>query len=230
MGNPARDLADLYTAWAIPKGSNPQDHRTATARKRDTTLADDHALAMKLLSEIVQRMAALERAGVDVTHFRETLPRWQDALLSCDLPWRAGVNGDRPCLGPDPMRLLRALAGQIDLLGSVLAPPQDRIEAALARVGDAETFVTDATDINDGTRYYLLGLLAEIREALNGGQPSSAAPKVAEFVGAATMVAEAAAPGSGTRDRWRDFATTVAANFTGGALVVAAQIAASGIG
>lgn len=230
MGNSARELADLLTTWAIPQGRTPCDHRTITAREHGATLAADHALAMKLLTDVVQSISALERAGVDVSHFRETLPRWQDAVLSCDFLWRSAVGGDTPCLAPDPMRMLRALAGQIDLLGSVLAPPQDRIRAALARVDDAEAFVTDATDINDGTRYYLLGLLAEIREALTGGQPASAAPKVAEFVGAATMVAEAAAPGSSARDRWRGFATTVAANFTGGALVVAGQIAAGGIG
>ena len=230
MRNPAAELADLFDAWAVPRGRSPQDHRTIVANGHGMTLTEELARAMHLFTRIEDHLEALERLNVDVTHFRDTLPRWQEAFVSWDYPWRQTLNGNANCIAPDHLRMLRALASQIDLMGAVLAPPVDRIAAALRKVDEAESFVTDAEDLNEGTRHYLLALLAEIREALVGGRPNEAAPKMAQFVGAATLVAHASPDGSPTRAKWADFARDVAVAFVGGSLVIAGQIAASGIG
>lgn len=230
MRNAAAELANLFDAWALPRGRSPQDHRAAVAGGHDRTLTEELSRAMQLFAKIEDHLEALERLNVDVTHFRDTLPRWQEAFLSFDHAWRQNLNGNANCIAPDHLRMLRALASQIDLMGAVLAPPAARIAAALRKVDEAEAFVRDAEDLSEGTRHYLLALLAEIREALVDGRPNEAAPKMAEFVGAVTLVEHASPDGSPTRAKWAAFVHDVAATFVGGSLVIAGQIAASGIG
>lgn len=216
MENPARELASLLATWHVPGRKSPLGHRRQVARANGTTFASQHTRAMALIGDIARSIDTLEHMGQPVEHFRASMPHWQDAVLSVSLPWNSQVSQDTRCISEAHLHLLEALAGHLDLWGASIAPARERIEAALDRVTSAEEFVRHAEGISEATRLYMLALLADIRHALETGNTAAAASRVAEFIGAATLVAENSPEGSKQRTAFRALSRSFVTGFAGG--------------
>ena len=202
MKNPARELSDLLERWSVPRGYSPHSLRTHLAEEAGETFATEHTAACRYLADVSRWIDRLEVRGLDVEPWRATIPRWQEAVFSVHVPWTTQVQGARESINADQLRILKGLAGAIDLAGGTLELSVDTIDRAISLVETSEEFVRAADDLSESMRLHLLALLADIRDALINGPADRVGPLVAEVVGTMTLATERVP--EERRPRWRD--------------------------
>lgn len=161
--NAAALLADVFESWTIPQGHSAAGHRASVAKNKGIALWPLHRLVMGYLMQIEKDLDALESTGDDVQHFRETLPAWYAAVFSVEAAWRDAVADRHEIVNPLELRLLRALASQIDLLRMAPVVPASQLADIRTALMDARDLIISAGEnvLSAEARRYLLGLVFE---------------------------------------------------------------------
>ena len=168
MKNAAALLADLLEEWDVPQGQSASTQRQKVAQAKSTTFWSMHKLAVGYLLQLERDLDALEAAGDQVSFYRETVSSWYAGVFAYATGWQGGVSSKTPVLDRLELRLLRALAGQIDamrlsprLAASQLADISDALNEAWELIDGAEEGV-----ISEAAKRYLLGLIFEASKVI----------------------------------------------------------------
>lgn len=168
MKNSAALLADLFASWDVAQG------QTVTAARKASmpgvsSLWNVQRLAITYLLEVERDLVAMEAAGDVVDHYRETLPAWYETVHSWNFSWQTAANGPVPAIDGRDLRLLYALAGQVDSLKLVPKLEVDQLSSLRANLNEAQSLIAAATPptLDDSARRYLLGLVLEANRCLD---------------------------------------------------------------
>ncbi len=141
------------------------------------------------------------------------MPDWYAAVFSYNVPWQGRVTQDTDLLDARDMRLLRALAGQIDALHLSPEVSSGQLDQLRANLVDAQALIeaTDPPTLDRASRRYLLGLVSRALDYIDavetvGGSALRAA--VLELGGAMDTVAEHT-PDENVKKTWREKARGV---------------------
>ncbi|TFV53226.1 hypothetical protein [Blastococcus sp. TF02A-35] len=217
MTNAAGLLADLLEAWKIPAGQNARSARQKTAGERG--FWHQHRLAVGYLLQIERDLDAMEAAGDVVEHYRETLGDWTAAVFSYEYHWKSGQTQDVSLLDGRDMRLLRALAAQIDSINLAPTAAADELAQLRLKLGEARELIEAAGPplLEAGARRYLLGLVFEADRCLDEIRTFGAATLRSvtfELGGAMHTVADHASD-ENDKKRWRERARGVLVEWAG---------------
>jgi hypothetical protein len=216
--NAAALLADLIASWDLKKGDVP-----ATVRRESLAEAgglwDVQKLAITYLLQIETDIDAMHAAGDEVTHYRQTLGSWYEAVHSWNAPWQDAAAGVMRAIDPRDLRLLYALAGQIDSLR--LSPPVPTVQLPQLRVAltKAQELIAEAVPpvLDDAARRYLLGLVFEANRCIDEIELRGAASLrrvTFELGGAMTTIAEQATD-ENAKKAWREKAKGILIQWSG---------------
>lgn len=164
VSNPARMLADLLERWVVPVG-----HAVTSVR-------DDNGLegvgfwklqrmAASYLNEIEGLFDALDGIGGDTSDFRAAMDDWARAVFVPEQAWHGGASVETR-VDPRDLRLLRALASQIDMLQ--LAPVFDDAQLTdLSKLlSEARQMINHEASIPVPVRAYIHALISEAEAAI----------------------------------------------------------------
>ncbi len=174
---------------------------------------------MELLSSIERHLTGMQAHGDVVDHYLEALESWYAAVFTFTAPWQTRNVEDRQIVDSRDLRLLRALAGAIDSLRLVQPLVEAQVLGIFETLEDAEQAVRLATDIDESTRRYLLGLIVEARKALRDWQtfgPEPARRVCLELGGALYTLAEQS-PQATQKETWRTTARAITVQVLSGA-------------
>ncbi|SFF52871.1 hypothetical protein [Blastococcus tunisiensis] len=169
--------------------------------------------------QIERDLVALEASGEDVEHYRDTLPAWYRAVFSTEQAWTGGVNKATPIVDPRDLRLLRALAGQVDSVGLNPKPAPDFLAHLQEALGDARQLILDAGPdvLSDAARRYLLGLVREAErciEEIDAFGTAAVRRVTFELGGAMASIAEVASD-ENVKKTWREKSRAVLIQWAG---------------
>ena len=164
MSNPARMLADLLERWIVPKGASVTNVRTE-ALPDGFDFWKMQRIAAGYLSEIEQCLDAMDGIGGDTSDFRATMDDWCRAVFLPEQPWHGAASVETR-LDPRDLRLLRALANQIDMMDMSPSYNQEQAREILDLLDEVRSVVVGATGLPAAVRAYILGLVTEAENAL----------------------------------------------------------------
>ncbi|MDQ0756095.1 hypothetical protein [Arthrobacter sp. B3I4] len=208
--NSARRLLVLIDGWRTSTAS------TSVARRGDGNPASmqfwaEHRLAMQLMDDVESALNALATTGTDMSAYRSAVPAWYSAIFSMPLPWHTQGTNPRELISEDKLNMLGALASLLDVVNWEPAWPGEEADI-FETLTHAEQLLRDDLSIADATKRYLLGLIEELRYAVQNMDENGNAParKVSmELVGAMTTLA-VTTPNPNDRKKWFTVAMKIA--------------------
>jgi len=203
-------LADLLAAWNVPAGSTPLTVRKASIAAQESSLWDVERRAIGYLEQVERDLDAMEAFGEDVTYYRECMPVWWAAVFSFDLGWQQSLNTSVSLMDRGELRLLRALAGQIDTMRLSPRVQPGQLAALRAKLEESLQLVqaTQPPTLDDAAKRYMLTLVHEALRVVDEVDLVGAASVrrvVFELGGAMTTVAEQT-PDENEKKKWHESA------------------------
>ncbi|MBU4337503.1 MAG: hypothetical protein KJ548_13155 [Actinobacteria bacterium] len=204
MANSATLLADLLERWHVPPNQTPEMHRGGPPDLPGYW--DDHKRAMRWLLEIDAALGAMEAIGEEVSHYRETQVAWFKGVFSLGSPWGSTVSSLRPTAAPLEIRMLRALAQQLDSVRYAPVIGSDELDRLSQALDESLRLVRTTPGLTDDVRRYLAGLIVEalacLNDVANGGEVTLR-DAIYRVGGAMSVAVEEAVPEE-HRQGWRD--------------------------
>lgn len=148
--------------WTVPSGTRPEAVRF-NGDPSSIEFWRDQTRAARLLNDIERALNGLQADGQDVEHFRDILPTLYQVVFSYTVVWQHTANGARAVIDLNVMRLLKALAGTLDLIDNSLPISGEDLKDLLTYLDDVEKLVRGSEEIDDAVRRYLLGLIVEAK-------------------------------------------------------------------
>ncbi len=219
--NPARRLADLLEAFAVPAKEYPETVRAAAfgVEVPEDLEPEDmpefwrhQAAVIDLVREVDGIVQSLARSGTYVTPFEQTLPSWYRAAFSFATPWTTKRDDNRPCIDRADLMLLQSLAITLDVARIAEDSPEADHARLTQALGEVEGLISAATTLPVAMLRYLLSLVHEARLALQDyGRFGSTPARRVTFMLAGAMEAavESGAVPESEAGKWRDAIRTV---------------------
>ncbi|MDF2563037.1 MAG: hypothetical protein K0R99_4483 [Microbacterium sp.] len=194
MGNPARELASLLTAWrTIPRGHGVYTVRGMDSQSVESWRTQVHAAG--LLHDVDRFLTAMETAGYDVAHYQEFIPAWSRAIFVPDRHWGQGANGDEHVYDAPPVAMLRAAADLFDNTELTVTLSAERTNRSVSAIDEIAHSLADPNIALTGPeRRYVFELLNSCRTVFQESELLGTVDllrRVHELLGTLTMIAEA---------------------------------------
>lgn len=192
MSNPALELAELFEAWQIPRGSTAEASRKA-AKPVGMTFWRQHSLAVEYLIQIEAELRAMQAAGDDVEDYVDYLRSWYEGVFAYRTGFRPGIPDGALAVPVDSYKMLKGLGLLLGKIGmrSVGSPTQR--QSLLACIESAVGLIEDElVDWDRSEKEYLFRVLEAARALLKENAVLGEADlrsMINELIGALTGIA-----------------------------------------
>ncbi|WP_146008983.1 hypothetical protein [Zhihengliuella halotolerans] len=145
-------------------------------------LWDTVSHAADLLLEVESMLDDFEAAGIDIAHYRDTLPAWWRALILPRVDWWAVSQQSQRLMNPAELNMLKALSGLIDNTAHRFkaTAPASAFAGLSELLRQAEEYAADDRGLEERTRVRIAGLISKVRLFIEDGEDYS--PEQLEFV------------------------------------------------
>lgn len=226
MGNPARELLQIFRSWSSAQGADGQPALTrgwATGAEPD----DEYFGAMAALLQIRRDLNDLRDAGADVDHYETYVTAWLQMFVNYPNNWQHPTSGGLSF----PKSDLDHLAGLATLLDmtprrELPAGGQDLLRKTIA---DAKALLIEDTSLSSQLQIYLVRLIREIERALEDDLMGQDFDYVEKAESLWVALQAAAGQSRGRKGKWKTAASRLLIPAASGVLAHAAELGVDGM-
>lgn len=158
-------LSDLLERWIVPAGQSVAAVRDDNGLK-GVDFWKMQRMAAGYLDEIERLLTAIDAIGGDTEDFRATMDDWAKAVFVPEQAWHGGASVETR-IDPRDLKLLRALASQIDMMDLSPNFSETQLLDLKALFAEAREMVLGATSLPTAVRAYIVGLISEADAAIS---------------------------------------------------------------
>lgn len=202
--NAAFALWDMFETFSVPAQQAPETSR-GFETAADLRAWRNHTQGLALVRLLDEALTAMEREGVPVDSFQESLPFWYAGAAFGTTPWGSVAGARRPVVAPEHMAMLKALGALMMSRPHVELTEEDSRTLAEA-LDEAATLIDEDEGLPPEAKAYLFGLIDRAQWLLSHAQdfgPEAVREVALQLGGALYVRAEAEDEGSPRRAKFK---------------------------